>query len=141
MIHVLLTEKENSRGYYLQNIVKRSKRLNVVSVTQNSIEILYALIQQRVDLMIIDNGLIGLSARDCCGMVQKLNIPVKIILLVDSKEEYDSVCDSDCFVGYLLRKSTPDEVLEKISKVLDEKLSGFKQTDKSNKKEVVYSES
>jgi two-component SAPR family response regulator len=57
MIHILLTENEAPDGYYLKNILQKNTKLNIVGVTENSIEILYALIQNQVDLMIIDRKL------------------------------------------------------------------------------------
>lgn len=125
MIHVLLTEKETSSGYYLKNIVKKNKKLNFVGLAQNSIEILYALIQQRVDLMIIDQSLKNINRSDCAGMVSKLNIDVKILLLLENEQELATHWNPDLFAGYILKTYSPLEILETIENVMNIKSQNY----------------
>jgi DNA-binding NarL/FixJ family response regulator len=110
-MNILLTIDSKSNGSDLKSELKKIPGVRIIGLTENSIEVLYALIQNQVDLMIIDNSLKSLSAKDCYGMVQKLNIPVKILLLVDAEEEFMLVENPDCFDGYLLRNSNVEDIV------------------------------
>jgi len=110
-MNILLTIDSKSNGGDLSSELKKIPDVKIIGLTENSIEVLYALIQNQVDLMIIDNSLKSLSAKDCYGMVQKLNIPVKILLLVDAEEEFMSIENPDYFDGYLLRSSNVEDIV------------------------------
>jgi DNA-binding NarL/FixJ family response regulator len=119
MIHVLLTEKKNATGFQLKAFLEKKEYINIVGVTENSIEILYALIQNRVDLMIIDKSLKNINEADCAGMVSKLNIDVKIILLLEDEKELASTWNPDLFAGYILKNYSPGEIMETIAHIMN----------------------
>lgn len=125
MIHLLLTEKENSRGVNLTDIIKKSNKLKIVGVTENSIEILYGLIQNRVDLMIIDKSLKNISDSDCAGMVSKLNIDVKILLLLEDEKELATNWNPTLFAGYILKSYSAEKIVNTIEQVMNVKPRGY----------------
>lgn len=119
MIHVLLTEKESSGGSFLKDLLEESDKLDIVAVSHNSIEILYALIQNPVDLMIIDKSLKNINGSDCAGMISKLNIDVKIILLLENEQELASVQNLDMFTGYILKTDSPKKLVATIEQTMN----------------------
>ena len=119
MIHVLLTEEKTLNGCYLKNILDKNENLNIVGVAENSIEILYALIQNRVDLMIIDKSLININDSDCAGMVSKLNIDLKIVLLLDDEKELAKAWNPGLFAGYILKSYSPEEIYKSINHIMN----------------------
>jgi DNA-binding NarL/FixJ family response regulator len=119
-----LNEKETTGGYYLKNILQKNKSLYIVGVAENSIETLYALIQNQVDLMIIDKNLKSINDIDCAGMISKLNIDVKILLLLDDDKEFNNL-KPGLFAGYILRRHSPGEIFKSIEHVLNTKLDNF----------------
>ncbi len=121
MIHILLTEKKTATGYFLRNILEKKEYLNIVGVPENSIEILYALIQKRVDLMIIDKSLKSINDSDCAGMVSKLNIDVKLLLLLDDEKELAKSWNPELFAGYILKSYSPEEIIETIMHIVTPK--------------------
>ncbi len=118
MIHVLLAEQKLSKGYLIKNILEKKEYFNVVGVPENSIEILYALIQNPVDLIIIDKSLKNINDADCAGMVSKLNIDVKIILLLDDEKDISTSWNPELFAGYILKSQSPEELIQTITQVM-----------------------
>lgn len=121
MIHVLLTEQKNAKGYQLGKLLEKRPIFNIVGVPENSIEILYALIQNPVDLLIIDKSLKYINDSDCAGMVSKLNIDVKILLLLDDESEIPKSWNPKLFAGYLLKSQSPEDVIQTITRVMFKK--------------------
>jgi len=118
MIHVLLAEQKLSKGYLIKNILEKKEYLNVVGVPENSIEILYALIQNPVDLIILDKSLKNINDTDCAGMVSKLNIDVKIILLLDDEKDIPTSWNPELFAGYILKNQSPEKIIQTITQVM-----------------------
>jgi len=125
MIHVLLTEQKHTNGYYLKNILDEKQYFKIVGITENSIEILYTLIQNPVDVLIIDNSLNSINNTDCAGMVSKLNIDVKIILLLKDESEISTSWNPGLFAGYIFKTQSQQEVIQAITQIMYKKSKSF----------------
>lgn len=125
MIHILLTEQPTTEAQQLKNILEKQDSIKIVGMPENSIEILYALIQNRVDLMIIDKSIKNINESDCAGMVSKLNIDVKILLLLDDEAEIAKLWNPDLFGGYILKSYSPEKIMEAIKHIMNPKPKSF----------------
>jgi hypothetical protein len=57
-------------------------------------------------------------------MISKLNINVKILLLLDEDQEFVTL-KPGLFAGYILRRHSPGEIFKTIEQVMNVKLDSF----------------
>jgi len=116
MIKVVLVEDNNTIREGLAALINGTNGYNCIGSFSNCESFLLKLETMKIDVVLMDIGLPGMSGIDGIIKAKKIKPDLNILMLTiyeDSQSVFKALCAGAC--GYLVKKTPPSRLLEAIS--------------------------
>jgi DNA-binding NarL/FixJ family response regulator len=120
MIKVVLVEDNNTIREGLAALINGTNGYNCIGSFSNCESFLLKLETMKIDVVLMDIGLPGMSGIDGISKAKKIKPDLNILMLTiyeDSQSVFKALCAGAC--GYLVKKTPPSRLLEAINDVYE----------------------
>lgn len=115
MIKVAIIEDNHALRNSLENLFNQTHEMRCVASLKNLLNVVNDLASSIPDVILMDIGLPGISGIDGVKIVRNYFPEVRVLMFTvfeDDDKIFDSICAGAS--GYLLKRSTPDEIIKAI---------------------------
>jgi two-component system invasion response regulator UvrY len=118
MINVLIVDDHSIVREGLCKIIQLESDIEVAGIAKDAAEAIKALMKSKVDVVILDISMPGLSGLDAIKDLKKIQPSVKILMLSMYPEERFAIRALKAGAsGYLTKETAPEEIISAVRKV------------------------
>lgn len=116
---VVLTEDHDIVRYAVKSLLEKSGHYKIVGEAENAENTIELLEQHRPELAILDIGLPGRSGLETIYQIKERGLPTRVVVftMYDDPAKMKQALAAGA-VGYILKSSSPEVLLEELSRVM-----------------------